>query len=305
MRVVIVTGRAPHHKHLCAELMKVCQVAGIIHPAEPRPRATRRLQGLIRQVKSKGWPVVALHVLGKITARAKVNKHGGLVQTGDFSEGVAVYNRIPLSLIHSGCDVRQPATADLLRSLQPNLCLFLGGPVYPKAFIEASPLSLNFHSGISPLYNGTASIKFAFANGHPHLTGGTLMVMATEIDGGGILGHYLPQVQSGDSPDSLFDKTVRGAAVMYARLLAHLQAGKSLWPQIQQAPPLFYTRDFDFNWHHDQMIARNLRNDLPARYARGETLVEYWREPTEVAAHNLYRATLDRLLWGTARPNEK
>jgi hypothetical protein len=305
MRVVIITGRAPHHKHLCAELMKVCPVAGIIHPAEPRPRATLRIRRLIRQSKSNGWAPVMLHLLGKITAGTKARKPGGQIWPVDFSAGVVAYNRIPRSLIHAGCDVRQPGSADLLRSLQPDLSLFLGGPVYPKAFIEASPLSLNFHSGISPIYNGTASIKFAFANGHPHLCGGTLMVMGAEIDGGGILGHYLPAVQSGDSPDSLFQKTVHGAAPMYARLLEHWQAGHSQMQQIQQATPLFYTRDFDFDWHHSQMIAKNLRNDLPARHEREETLVEYWREPTEGAAHNLYRATLDRLLWETTRPKEK
>jgi methionyl-tRNA formyltransferase len=285
--------------------MKVCPVAGIIHPLEPRPRATLRIRRLIRQAKSHGWAAVALHVLGKTTARTKAHKRGGQMRPVDFSAGVVAYDRIPSSLIHTDCDVRQSGSADLLRSLQPDLSLFLGGPVYPKAFIEAAPLSLNFHSGISPIYNGTASIKFAFANGHPHLCGGTLMVMGAEIDGGGILGHYLTAVQSGDSPDSLFDKTVRGAAPMYARLLEHLQAGNRPMQQIPQAAPLFYTRDFDFDWHHSQMIAKNLRNDLPARHEREETMVEYWREPTEEAAHNLYRATLDRLLWESARPKGK
>jgi hypothetical protein len=298
MRVVIITGSAPHHKHLCAEIMKVCPLAGIIHPAEPRSSATLRFQRLVRQAKTYGWSVVALHVLGKITSRTGNHKLGGRIQQVDFSEGVAAYDRIPGSLIHNGCDVRLPGSADLLCSLQPDLSLFLGGPVYPKAFIEASPLSLNFHSGISPIYNGTASIKFAFANGHPHLCGGTLMVMAAAIDGGGILGHYLPAIQAGDSPESLFEKTVRGAAVMYTKLLEHLQTGKSPLQQIQQTPPLFYTRDFDFNWHHSRMIARNLQQDLPARYARDKAVVEYWREPTDTAANNLYQATLDRLLWG-------
>jgi methionyl-tRNA formyltransferase len=302
MKVVIITGSAPHHKYLCAEIMKVCPVAGVIHPLKPRLGAVRRFKQLIRQGKTQGWTMPMLQLLGKFDRPKKPQNNPELF---DFSPGIAAYNQLPRSLIYAGFDVRQPGSADLLRSLQPDVSLFLGGPVYPRKFIEASPLSLNFHSGISPIYNGAASTKFAFANGHPHLCGGTLMVMAAEIDGGDILGHYLPAVQSGDSPDSLFEKTVRGATVMYKRLLEHLLGGKNLLQRIRQVPPLFYTRNSDFNWHHSKMIARHLRNNLAARYERDETIVEYWREPTEEAARNLYRTTLDRLLWGPSAPKEK
>ena len=81
--------------------MKVCPVAGIIHPLEPRPRATLRIRRLIRQAKSHGWAAVALHVLGKITARTKALNRGGQMRPVDFSAGVVAYDRIPSSLIHT------------------------------------------------------------------------------------------------------------------------------------------------------------------------------------------------------------
>ena len=106
-------------------------------------------------------------------------------------------------------DVNSAATIEHLRSLQPDVVVCLGGPIYREALIEAVPLMVNFHSGISPLYNGTSTIAFAFANGHPHLCGGTLMLMSTAVDGGDILAHYLPSIEPDDDPASLFAKTVR------------------------------------------------------------------------------------------------
>ncbi|NJO34095.1 MAG: hypothetical protein HC869_14095 [Rhodospirillales bacterium] len=100
------------------------------------------------------------------------------------------------------------------------------------------PLILNFHSGISPIYNGSSTISFAFANGHPHLCGGTLMKMNAAVDGGEILAHYLPSVAAKDSPASLFMKTVGGAATLYERILDTCAAGLPL-RSIPQPPPLF------------------------------------------------------------------
>ena len=59
---------------------------------------------------------------------------------------------------------------------------------------------LNFHSGVSPLYNGSATILFAFANGHVHLCGGTLMTMSPVVDGGDVLAHFLPAIEAETHP---------------------------------------------------------------------------------------------------------
>jgi folate-dependent phosphoribosylglycinamide formyltransferase PurN len=308
MRVAIVTGRAPHHKHLCAKLSGICNVVAILHPSEHgNPRKTP-LGRLMRQVKSRGLFTVVMYVLGKVFARAPKSRAGardGFHKSADFSESVAAYDQISRSLVHSDCNVRDPATIDLLRSVRPDVTVCLGGPVYPRAFIEASPLTLNFHSGIAPIYNGAASIHFAFANAHPHLCGGTLMVMGVEVDGGRILGHYLPEVESGDTPDSLFAKTVRGAALMYARLLEQMQIEGTHLQQVPQPPPLFYTRAIELGLYQKAMIVRYAQLDFPARHKRPEALIEYWREPTGEAALSLYRTTLDRLLWSGAEPTAK
>jgi folate-dependent phosphoribosylglycinamide formyltransferase PurN len=308
MRVVIVTGKAPHHKYLCTKIAEFYNVVGILHPVRAGLGAAGSIRRITRGGRSYGWVTMGSHLLERMFSRFENKRslsNGGL-HLVDFSDGVAAYDRIPGSLIHAHCDMRDTDAHALLRSLQPDVTLCLGGPVYPKAFIDASPLTLNFHSGVSPLYNGTASIRFAFANGHLHLCGGTLMIMSTEIDGGRVLGHYLPAIESGDSPESLFEKTVRGAATMYTRILGHLNVLTHLHAKgaqlqsVSQTAPLFYTRGFELGWRHKKAISRYLAADLAAQFERREKIVEYWRAHSEAEASQLYRSTLDQLLWDRA-----
>ena len=303
MRVVIVTGTLPHHKSLCANIIKTHNVVGILHPAAIPSDPVAIVKRLIRRSKAYGLPAVIMSVLGKVVCRKQeftrhANEHAAQI---DFSADAAGYDRIPKSLIHPRCDVRQRECHELLRSLNPDVTLCLGGPVYPKPFIDASPVMLNFHSGISPLYNGSASIQFAFANGHPHLCGGTLMLMGVEIDGGRILGHFLPEIQAGDTPASLFSKTVRGAVSMYLRILDHLQQHGNRMHSVPQPAPLFYTLGFEFGWCQQVAIARHLKADIAARFKRAESIVEYWREPSEAAANESYRAAMDNILWRVSK----
>jgi folate-dependent phosphoribosylglycinamide formyltransferase PurN len=298
MRVVIVTGTKPHHKNLCAVIARAHNVVGIIHPSTMAAKPLVKVQRIIRRAKSYGWGVVGAQALARLPFGGANYRSNGKNESGaDFAEGVAVYEEICKPLAHFGCDVRAASSALLLKSLKPDVTICLGGPVYPKTFIEAGALSLNFHSGLSPLYNGAASIEFAFANGHPHLCGGTLMLMGTEVDGGGILGHYLPEIQSGDTPRSLFCKTVRGAAVMYSQLLPHFETNGMHFQYIPQPSPLFYTRGFEFSWHHRAMIGRNVRRDIASQFRRAEQIVEYWRAPSATEAQDAYRFKLDQLLW--------
>jgi hypothetical protein len=212
-----------------------------------------------------------------------------------FSEAVRSYDALPAGLVHRDVDVHAEGPV-LLGRLHPDVVVVLGGPVYPKAFIEAAPLVLNFHSGISPIYNGTGTIRFAFANGHPHLCGGTLMKMSSIVDGGSILGHFLPEVESGDTPASLFMKTAMGATTLYDRILGSLGAGSKL-SSAPQARPLFYYRSLNWTLYQSLQIRRQVKLDLGRKYARPEEVVEYWREPDDSAASATLDATIRRLLW--------
>ncbi len=190
------------------------------------------------------------------------------------------------------------STLQLLGRLSPDVVICLGGVPYPRSFIEACPLVLNYHSGFSPVYNGTSAIWFAFANGHPQWSGGTLMVMSTVIDGGDILTHYLPAISPTDDPFTLFQKTALGSAIAYDRFLSDLKSSGRSFAKAPQPNPLFYCRSRDWTPVHTARVRRNVKRQLCSGFTREESLVEYWREPSDAAAVAAVQRTTSRLMWG-------
>ena len=300
MKVAILTRDDPHHKHLCVRLAQKHNVVGILHPAAGG--GAGRLSRVRNWARMYGWPLALLSasaaapdMLSGWTMKkelARAGKH----YYGPFT---AEYGKLDPKLVHRAVDVRSAAARELIRRLDPDVVVALGGPVYPQEFIASCRFILNFHSGISPIYNGSSTITFAFANGHPHLCGGTLMKMSAAVDGGAILAHYLPAIEANDSPASLFMKTVGGSATLYERVLDAYSAGLPL-RSIPQAPPLFYYRYANWSLYQSQRTAHNLKTRLAAKHVRPERIIEDWDASSDDEAHERYRRAIDHLLWGHA-----
>jgi hypothetical protein len=128
--------------------------------------------------------------------------------------------------------------------------------------------------------------------------------MGASVDGGSILGHYLPAIKEWDTPEVLFKRTVNGAVGMYDRVLESLAAQPRALVSVRQPQALFYTRGAEFGWHHRVMIASHCRANLAARHRRAEKIIEYWRAPDSAAAAFSYRQTIETLLWGGTIENE-
>jgi methionyl-tRNA formyltransferase len=212
-----------------------------------------------------------------------------------FPDAGDAYSRLNPSLIHRVADVNSPESVALIRRLEPRAVVCLGGPIYRAPLIEACGLMLNFHTGVSPLYNGAAAMDFAFANGHLHLCGGTMMTMSSVVDGGDILAHYLPAIRTGDNPATLMMKTVRGAVEAFDRFLAELRDDHA-FARCRQPLPLFYYRSRDWTIEQSRQVQLHLNRDTAGRLAREPVLREYWREATDDAAGERLRSTVAELL---------
>jgi folate-dependent phosphoribosylglycinamide formyltransferase PurN len=292
MGIVIVTGGEPHHKHLCVRLAEQFDLVGILHPVER--------DGDDRLRRFRSWPLALLSASApapEIVSGWNLKRELAKAEERYYGRSVTEYEKLDSGLVHRQVDLKSAAARDLLAKLDPDVVVALGGPLYPPELTGPRRLVLNFHSGISPIYNGSTTINFAFANGHPHLCGGTLMKMNSVVDGGAILAHYLPEIEAGDSPVSLFMKTVGGAVTLYERFLSAYSAGSPL-RCIPQPPPLFYYRYSNWSIYHSQLVAHYLRTGLAARHLRPERIVEYWNTPTDEEAQDRYCRTIDSLLWG-------
>ena len=129
------------------------------------------------------------------------------------------------------------------------------------------------------------------------------MRMSTTIDGGDILGHYLPAIEPGDTPATLFEKTVAGAPRMYCRVLEAIVGKRANLPGIRQPAPLFSTFAIHFGWYQTAKIVHYVRADLAARFRRDESMLEYWLESDEESATAAFRTALDGLLWPRPLPS--
>lgn len=294
MKVAVITpAGSAHGQHLCAEIAAAHELVGVLHP-EPRPGASK-LQRVRREAAAFGVPYELLRLAASAPGSIGGWRQGAGARTDAYFPGAAErYASLVAPVARSFADVNAPDAVSWLGSLGADVGMCLGGPIYRAPLIESVPLMLNFHSGVSPLYNGTSTIAFAFANGHAHLCGGTLMVMSPEVDGGDILGHYLPAVERDDDPGTLFAKTVRGAAEIALRFL-----GGSLdrFASCPQPPALFYYRGSDWTVDQGQRVVRRLAEGVAEDQLRVEPRIEaYWEAQDDETAARKVRDVLGDLL---------
>jgi folate-dependent phosphoribosylglycinamide formyltransferase PurN len=299
MRVVVITPSGkPHSRALCAAIASEHELVGVLHPV-PRARSrSERAAQLRAEVRRIGpvQEVVRLLAASRSPLRGwdlRGDEEAALARA--FPDADARYGELAAHVAESVTDVNGEAAIARLRELEPDVVCCLGGPIYRPPLIASVPLMLNFHSGISPLYNGASTVAFAFANGHLRLCGGTLMTMSPEVDGGDILAHVLPAIEPGDTPGTLFARTVAGGIDAYLGVLRHLAAGRDPTGAPQDGP-LFYVRSSDWTVLHGHRVRRLVAEDAGAADARERRIASYWdaADPAEAAAR--VRATLAPLV---------
>jgi methionyl-tRNA formyltransferase len=299
MRIVIITPeRQAHSRHFCAYLGRRHELVRVIHPAPARSGVGVKLRRARKEVARSGvahsllWALAAVRNpwLGSDWARASSE-----AEKCFFPDAAAAYDEVVAPVAVRVLDVNGEATLSLIREATADVVLCLGGPIYRAPLVSACRLMVNFHSGVSPFYNGASAIMFAFANGHIRLCGGTLMTMSPTVDGGDILAHYLPAIEAGDTPVTLFMKTVRGAAEAADGFLAHV-ARTGTFARCPQPPPLFYYTSGDWTAHHAGQLRRHLQRGRAAGVARRAELVEYYASASDDEARARVRETIDSLL---------
>jgi methionyl-tRNA formyltransferase len=299
LRVVVITpGSPPHHLHFCVHLTRRHDVVGVVHPTPPRRGYRANIRRLRSQIRRAGPIDFALRGAARLPpaisgwnladARARAEER-------HFADARLAYETEVAARAHRVADVNDPASIALIRSLSPDVVVCLGGPIYKRQLIAACGTMINFHSGISPLYNGASTVMFAFANGHVQLCGGTLMTMSAIVDGGDILAHYLPSIEPDDDPAELFMKTVRGAAETTSAFLSYLDEGRR-YTGASQTPPLFYYTGSDWTIHHARLVRRHLERRTAAKNVRPERTIRYWDAGTTEDAGARVRATIADLL---------
>lgn len=282
MRIAIITGNQPSMLYLAHELSQKYNVTDIFHfqqNALSQTNNAKKIIGIYHFVKKFGFRWSLRKILYRTISNINHQLSDGYKETNSayakYSD--AYFSKMnPSVRRHYLNDVNSAESIAKIAAANADIVACHGGPIYSQQLISACKLVLNYHSGISPIYNGSDSHLFAFSNAHPHLCGGTLMLMNTKVDGGDVLSHYLPEIISGDTPSTIFTKCIRGSFILYDNFLEGQDNQIHEIKGRPQSKPTYYFRKKDWNINRYLKLRRNLKNNVAQYYERPEYIVAYW-----------------------------
>ena len=300
MNIALITNRDKHHKYWAYSLYKEHNVKLIIHPQGKSEKNGFKI------VKNKrllmyGYFWLFLKALSMVYNKFSELGLTRLININEdkyFKEYDELYNGIPTDIIHIIETVNSEFCYRLMKENNIDVICFLGGDIAKSKIITSVGCCLNYHSGVSPFYNGNKTVMRAVGDYRPNFAGGTLMTMNERIDGGKILKHYLMPIIASDTHVDLFMKGIIGAVKLYSEALTQLENGE-VFEGIRQQRTFKYVRNVDWIITDDIRLRWFIKNKRMSIYAREEEICDYTKS---VDANDIFNNTLKNIL---NLPNDK
>lgn len=295
MKIALVTGDKPHHKYFALSLYERFDVQLIFIPG-----GGKRSFGNLAAKKPfrYGFVWAAMKLCSLVYNKVCPQSMKNSLERNEkkyFSKIEKGWSEIPREIVHYPDTVNCSSAINLVRNKNIDVLCFLGGDIARKDFIAAANIcSLNFHSGISPFYNGNKTTFHSVMDFRPNFAGGTLMYITERIDGGGILAHYLPEIEGEDTAATLFMKGIKGAVILYSDFLEYLAEHEP--PKgVLQHRSFKYVRNIDWTFLQDMKLRKFERGGRMRVYERAERVLTYYHlGPDEI--QKLYPEILDAIL---------
>jgi len=186
------------------------------------------------------------------------------------------YNNISYDKIHNVDSINSKDSIQLIKDNDIDVICNLGGDIYQKEIINSvKEACINYHSGISPFYNGNKTIFHACSDFRANFAGGTLMFMNERIDGGNIISHYLVPINKKDNSADLFMKNIQGSVKLFLDALTKIDNGIHL-NGIPQKRSFKYLRNIDWSIMNDLRLRHFEISEYMKRYERKEKIITYY-----------------------------
>jgi len=292
MKIALVTNKNYHHKFWVSQLYKNHNVSLVIHPNNSSSIFNLNLYR--KKFFDYGILYFFLKILSLIFgffSKFGLRKSIKIAEKKFFYKYLDDYERIPDHLIKNIKTINCDEAVSLIRKNNIDVICFLGGEIAKKEFIQSARFCFNFHSGISPFYNGNKTNFHAVSDFRPNFCGGTLMKMNERIDGGEILAHYFCSIEKDDFASDLFMKGILGSVMLYNSLLTNLHKEIS---GIKQHKSLRYLKNIDWTIINDINLSNFYRKKGMHNFVREEKIILYFNNKYNLS--DLYSITLDILL---------
>ena len=123
--------------------------------------------------------------------------------------------------------INHPDVVQLANKLKPDLIAVFGTSLIRGELLQKGRLGIvNLHGGLSPEYRGADCTFWALYNKEPEKIGCTLHFIDSGIDTGRLIAHISPEVCPDDDELTLFWRSVKESANVYAELMRRLACGK-------------------------------------------------------------------------------
>jgi folate-dependent phosphoribosylglycinamide formyltransferase PurN len=177
----------------------------------------------------------------------------------DHTEVRAPVRRVP----PNGCN--DPEEIEAMRRARPDVVLVFGTGLLKQPLIDAfAGRILNIHLGLSPYYRGAGTNFWPLVNGEPEYCGATIHFLDIGVDTGPIIAHVRPDIQIGDSPHDIGNKTIVAAAETLATAaIAHTTSPLS--GVVQRGDGRLYKRA-DFSARAVRQLQENFADGMIEKY---------------------------------------
>ncbi len=202
----------------------------IVEDSPSRSRMARR------RAKRVGWVTVIGQVLLVVLVLPGLRRRGRerideIVADAGLSTAVVAGR-------HQVTSINDPATVELIRSLDPTVVVVNGTRIIAGSVLDAiSCPVINTHAGITPRYRGVHGGYWALAEGRRDLVGTTVHLVDPGIDTGGVLARAYFSPEQDDSIATLpYLHLVAGLPLLEAEVTAVLNGSKPT-PLVEDIPP--------------------------------------------------------------------
>jgi len=247
---MILCGRSPRHLYVANALCDAAEVLAIVQESGSE-WSLRKVLRLLRPDnffrKSWRWLRDRRRYYGNPEAR--------------FFFGTAAPRLTHPEQVTEVPHINHPDVVKLAEELKPDLIAVFGTSLIRGELLQKGRLGMvNLHGGLSPEYRGADCTFWALYNGEPEKIGCTLHYIDAGIDTGRLIAHVCPEIFPSDTELTLFWRSVRDSADVYAALMQRLAQGEEPGVPQHGRGHLYQVRQRGLR--HEMRVNRLLRDGL-------------------------------------------
>jgi methionyl-tRNA formyltransferase len=157
--------------------------------------------------------------------------------------------------------INHPDVVQLADEFDVDLIAVFGTSLIRGDLLNKGRLGIvNLHGGLSPEYRGADCTFWALYNGEPEKIGCTLHYIDNGIDTGRLIAHVSPEIHPDDDELTLFWRSVKDSAQVYAELMQKLAQGES--PGVVQPGKGRLYQVKQRGLRQEQVVERKLREGM-------------------------------------------